>query len=100
MARYLEQDTKAADERRARWRKNALSPSESSEATKWRQRPHRLAVTVQPIERPAADSDPWLLAVTALAHLGKLRSGVGLNGRERLDQVAEIIRQLAVGPED
>jgi hypothetical protein len=95
---YMARESEAADERHRKWK----SRSDSPEALRWRQRKHRLHVAVQPKERPSSYVDPWELGFEGLKHLAKIRRAVlrATNGQEHLEAVQEIIRQLAVGPED
>ena len=56
------------------------APSEMRDALAARQREHRLRKRVWPPERPSRNADPWLI----------------LN----LEQAVELVKQIAVGPED
>jgi predicted RNA polymerase sigma factor len=78
------------------------APSESPEALAARQREHRLRERVWPRERPPANCDPWLLASEALDLMDAVRKELRPMGRAILDleQAQELVRQLAVGPED
>jgi hypothetical protein len=68
-----------------------------AEATRVRQRKHRLYASIRPKEPAPEWSDPWELAAEALAHMRKARAGVGATGagRAHLDAAGELVRQLA-----
>jgi hypothetical protein len=76
------------------------SASETREALATRQREHRLKERVWPRERPAANADPWVLAEEALDYLDRVARELRPDGQAiaDLEQAAEIVRQLAVGP--
>lgn len=97
--RYSEVDRERTDHRRNRWRART-SPSESQLALRIRQRRHRLEAGTRPKEFPDPSSDPLDLAATALRHLSYVQGAVRSNVRTRghIEQVAEIIKQLAHGP--
>ena len=66
-----------------------------------RQRAHRLRKRVWPEMRPPANADPWLIADEALDLLDGIRRELR-PGKAVLDvdQAQELVKQLAVGPED
>jgi hypothetical protein len=67
-----------------------------------RQREHRLRKRVWPRERPSRNADPWLIADEALDLLDGIRKELRPTGKAVLDleQAQELVKQLAVGPED
>jgi hypothetical protein len=98
---YQEAEAEKVDKRRHRWAARGKL-SESPEALRERQRKHRLYAAVQPREHPDANTDPWELAFEGLQHLKKIRASIlkATNGEQHFEAVQEIIRQLAVGPQD
>jgi len=99
---YAMKEAQAIAKRRKAWRKRTTPvASDSAEALRERQRKHRLYAALQPRERPPREADPWELAREALKHLQMVRPAArGDRARAHLAEVAEIIRQLAVGPDD
>jgi hypothetical protein len=78
------------------------APSDEPEALAARQREHRLRERIWPRERPASNADPWLLADDALDLLEGIRRELRPTGKAVLDleQAQELVKRLAVGPED
>jgi hypothetical protein len=78
------------------------APSEMPDTLAARQREHRLKNRVWPRERPSRNADPWLLADEALDCLDRVGKALGLQRLALVDleQAQEVIKQLAVGPED
>jgi hypothetical protein len=95
---YVAREQVALDKRREKWKKR----SETPDALRERQRRHRLYTAVQPRERPDTYTDPWELAHEGLRHLAKIRTAAlkAMKGQQHLEAVQEVIRQLAVGPEE
>jgi len=67
-----------------------------------RQREHRLRERVRPMEPVSANADPWQIADQALDLLDRTRLRlVRLKmSIDDLDEVAELCRRLAWGPQD
>jgi hypothetical protein len=95
---YIAKERAAADKRNVRWRER--SASDHPAALRERQRAHRLQA-LRPRELPDASSDPLELGYQALRHLKALRHSMESKpvGRSHLDQVEELIKALAWGPE-
>ncbi len=78
------------------------SASDSLDAVAARQREHRLEERVRPKQLASANADPWLLADRALDHLDAVAHLLHPRGEVagHLEEVAELIKQLATGPGD
>jgi hypothetical protein len=98
---YEAQEADAIEARRAAWHKRT-APSASKEATRARQRRHRLLVALTPTERPPPDCDPYELAKQAIDNLNQLKPGLAHSEvlTLKLELVTERIKQLATGPRD
>jgi hypothetical protein len=87
--RYKERERVESEARIRAWR----------EWDRTRQRHHRLMVKLRPTELPSPEVDPLELGREALQLLGRMH----LQGPYQLavrEQVGELVRQLAWGPED
>jgi hypothetical protein len=95
---YMARESGAAYERTKKWKARSDAP----EATRERQRSHRLRIAVEPQVRPGPYADPWEIAHQGLLHLKRIRTFAlrASNGDQHYEAIAECIRQLAVGPED
>jgi hypothetical protein len=78
------------------------SASDEPEALAARQREHRLRERIQPKHPLAPNADPWIVADEALDCLEEIRPYLqGMKTpTERLDQVIELVKALAWGPEE
>ncbi len=72
------------------------SASDAPEAVAARQRDHRLEERIRPNRRLSPNADPWIVANHALDLLDTLRDNVA---DWKLREIAELVKQLAWGPE-
>lgn len=72
------------------------------EAMAARQRRHRLVIETRPEQFASADTDPLTLGKEALEALRRVRQALGAQaaGRAYLDEAAELVKQLAHGPQE
>jgi len=104
---YLFAEAAAIAARRRAWRsrtREARSPEIARELDRAvqteRQRRHRLLERTRPREPAPRHTDPLRLADEALRQLRRMRGSARTPfERERIEAVAELIRQLAWGPE-
>jgi hypothetical protein len=101
--RYQAKQGAEAAQRRKSW--SARTGSERTDQQRgWdaeRQRLHRLRERIRPREPVGDEVDPWELGNQALLIATGLRSSIKNSGPlARLDELLELIRQLAYGPHD
>jgi hypothetical protein len=96
-ANYAANDRSLRDERSREWRVRTTDTT----AVRWdalRQQRRRQIRRVRPL-RPAASLDPWTLAIDALSICRRVAHSRPAS-RSELDEVMEVIRRLAWGPDD
>jgi len=77
----------------------------TDEARQWdvaRQRAHRLARDAKPRRPASPNADPWEICQEAVERCRRVRQALGanFNAREHLDEIEEVLRQLAWGPSE
>jgi hypothetical protein len=82
--------------------KQRTAPSDQPDALSARQRERRLRERIRPKEPAATNADPWQIADEALDLLDttRLRLVRLKMSIDDIDEVAELLRRLAWGPED
>lgn len=76
------------------------TPSTSAIHATERQRHHRLRERLRPLVARHADDDPWEMAYSCLVITATIRRGIGHPALlTKLDELDELIRQIAWGPE-
>jgi hypothetical protein len=95
---YSAEDRRRAEERTRRWGDVAKATRDDARLATLRQQRHRLIEAIRP-RKDAAVYDPWELAREALEFCRRIGQSYPA-GRTDLEEIAEVLRRLAWGPDE